>query len=245
MVAAEGLSERFTHVDTWVFDLDNTLYPPHCDLWPRIDDRMTVFMAGMLGLDGMSTRALQKFYYRQHGTTLRGLIDEYGIDPAEFLRFVHDIDRTSVEPDVALAAGIAALPGRKLIFTNGSRDHALRTCERLGIGDHFDDVFDIVAADLVPKPDPRAYDRFFDRHGIAPERTAMFEDIARNLIVPKARQMMTVLVVPKPGAHDFRDGWDVERERPDHVDFLTHDLSGFLTDIIGAPALSTGLPDRP
>ena len=123
---------RFAHVDTWVFDLDNTLYPPHSDLWPKIDDRMTVFMCHLFGLDGMSTRALQKYYYQKHGTTLRGLIDDYGLDPQTFLDFVHDIDRSSIEPNLTLAGAIAALPGRRLILTNGSRDHALRTCERLG-----------------------------------------------------------------------------------------------------------------
>jgi len=226
----------FAHVDTWVFDLDNTLYPPHCDLWPKIDDRMTVFMADMLGLDGMSTRALQKYYYRQHGTTLRGLIDEYDIDPAKFLQFVHDIDRTSVEPDLDLHAAIAALPGRKLIFTNGSREHALRTSERLGIEKLFDDVFDIAAAEFVPKPDARAYDLFFARHAIAPERAVMFEDISRNLIIPKQRRMNTVLVVPKAGDLDHREGWEIVRDPSPHVDFVTDNLAVFLAGLVAALA---------
>ena len=158
--------ERFAHVETWVFDLDNTLYPPHSDLWPKIDARMTVYMCHMFGLDGISTRALQKYYYLRHGTTLKGLVDEYGMDPAPFLDFVHDIDRSNVLPDIALATAIAGLPGRKLILTNGTRDHALKTCERLGIDHMFEDVFDIVSANLLPKPHPDAYEMFFARHDV-------------------------------------------------------------------------------
>jgi len=225
---------RFAHVDTWVFDLDNTLYPPHSDLWPKIDDRMTVFMCHLFGLDGLSTRALQKFYYRQHGTTLRGLINDYGLDPHAFLEFVHDIDRSNIEPNLTLAGAIAALPGRRLILPNGSRDHALRTCERLGFADLFEDIFDIVAANLLPKPDPQAYTLFFERHGVEPSRAAMFEDIARNLLVPHERGMVTTLVVPQEGARDHRDPWETARQRPPHVDFVTDDLDGFLLSLAAA-----------
>lgn len=225
---------RFAHVDVWVFDLDNTLYPPHSDLWPKIDDRMTVFMCHMFGLDGMSTRALQKYYYQRHGTTLRGLIDDYGIDPHAFLEFVHDIDRSSITRDAPLAQAIAALPGRRLILTNGSRDHALRTCERLGIAELFEDVFDIVAANLQPKPHPDAYALFFERHGVDPRRAAMFEDISRNLLAPHQRGMVTTLVVPSAGARDHRDPWEVASDRPAHVDFVTDDLAGFLACLADA-----------
>jgi putative hydrolase of the HAD superfamily len=225
---ADAPARRFAHVDVWVFDLDNTLYPPHSDLWPKIDDRMTVFLCHMFGLDGLSTRALQKYYYRRHGTTLKGLIEDYGMDPAPFLDFVHDIDRSSILPNPVLAEAIAALPGRRLILTNGSRDHALRTCERLGLDRMFEDVFDIVAADMQPKPHAETYARFFDRHGVDPTRAAMFEDIARNLEAPHARGMVTTLVVPRAGAADHRDPWETARERPPHVDFVTDDLEGFL-----------------
>ena len=231
-VEAAPVLSRFAPINTWVFDLDNTLYPPHFDLWPKIDDRMTVFMADMFGLDGLSTRALQKYYYRRHGTTLRGLIDEYGIDPAEFLSFVHDIDRTSVEPHLELHAAIAALPGRKFIFTNGSRDHALQTSQRLGIDMLFDDMFDIAASQFVPKPDARAYDLFFARHAIAPGRAVMFEDISRNLVIPNQRGMTTVLVVPGAGAQDHRDGWEIAPDARPHVDFVTSDLVGFLEKLV-------------
>ncbi|MCC2108914.1 MAG: pyrimidine 5'-nucleotidase, partial [Hyphomicrobiales bacterium] len=126
------IARRFSHVRAWVFDLDNTLYPAGSDLWPKIDQRITLFMAQLFGLDGMSSRALQKYYYQRYGTTLRGLMSEHDITAEEFLSFVHDIDRSSLKPDHSLAQGIAALPGRKLILTNGSREHAIRTAEKLG-----------------------------------------------------------------------------------------------------------------
>jgi putative hydrolase of the HAD superfamily len=227
------IAERFAHVGTWVFDLDNTLYPASSDLWPKIDARITLFMIELFGLDGMSSRALQKYYYERYGTTLRGLMEEHEITADEFLEFVHDIDRSSLVPNHSLATAITALPGRKLILTNGSREHALRTAEQLGLDKMFEDVFDIVAGDLVPKPNPQAYERFFEKHGVDPAHSAMFEDIQRNLVVPHARGMRTTLVVPKPGQRDHRDPWEVAKERPRHVDYVTDDLEGFLGNIVG------------
>jgi putative hydrolase of the HAD superfamily len=228
------IAQEFAHVHTWVFDLDNTLYPASSDLWPKIDARITLFMMELFGLDGMSSRALQKYYYERYGTTLRGLMEEHEITAADFLKFVHDIDRSSLVPNHSLASAIAALPGRKLILTNGSRDHALRTAEQLGLDTMFEDIFDIVASDLVPKPNPQAYERFFEKHGVEPAGAAIFEDIERNLVVPHSRGMRTTLVVPKPGQRDHRDPWEVAKERPRHVDYVTDDLEGFLTDIVRA-----------
>lgn len=226
---------RFAHVDTWVFDLDNTLYPPSADLWPKIDQRITLFLAGLFGLDGLSSRALQKYYYQRYGTTLRGLMEEHEISSEEFLQFVHDIDRSSLKPNHSLAQAITALPGRKLILTNGSREHALRTAEQLGIHDMFEDIFDIVAADLTPKPAAETYQRFFDRHAVDPAHAAMFEDIAHNLAVPHARGMVTTLVVPKQGTRDHREPWEIAGVNSPHVEFVTNDLEGFLSGL-GAQA---------
>jgi len=222
---------RFAHVDTWVFDLDNTLYPADSDLWPKIDARITHFIAELFGLDGLSSRALQKYYYKQYGTTLNGLMLEHEIDPAQFLAFVHDIDRSNLAPDHTLAAAISALPGRKLILTNGSREHALSTARQLGIDHIFEDIFDIVSADLLPKPAEQTYLRFFDRHHVDPSRAAMFEDIVHNLKVPHARGMVTTLVVPKKGQVDHREPWESVREIPGHVDFVTDSLRGFLQSL--------------
>ena len=167
------LRAKFNGVAAWVFDLDNTLYPSDSDLWPQIDERITLFLMNRFGLDGLSARALHRYYYQRYGTTLRGLIDEDFANPAEFLGFVHDIDRSTLAPNPTLALEIAALPGRKFIFTNGSRDHALRTAAQLGLDGAFEDVFDIVAGNMVPKPAAAAYRAFFDRYGVDPKGAAL------------------------------------------------------------------------
>ena len=226
----ETVRARFAGIDTWVFDLDNTLYPADSTVWPMIDDRITRFLADLFGIDGLSARGLQKHYYRRYGTTLRGLIEDHAVAPAAFLDFVHDIDRTSLAPNPALVEAIRALPGRKLILTNGSRDHALRTTEQLGFVDAFEDVFDIVAADLLPKPEAATYDRFLALHGVDPRRAAMFEDLAKNLVVPHARGMATVLIVP-PAARDNREPWESKGADEPYVDFVTEDLAGFLAGL--------------
>jgi putative hydrolase of the HAD superfamily len=229
---AAPLADTLSHVDTWVFDLDNTLYPADCDLWPKIDQRITLYLSHLFGLDGMSSRALQKYYYQRYGTTLRGLMEEYGIGPDGFLDFTHDIDRSSLLPDLALASAITALPGRKLILTNGSREHALRTARALGLEAMFEDIFDIADADFVPKPAAATYERFFERHAVDPARAVMFEDLANNLIIPHEKGMTTVLVVPKPGQMDHRDAFEILRETaPPYIDFVTSDLARFLTGL--------------
>jgi putative hydrolase of the HAD superfamily len=230
------LLAKFAHVTSWIFDLDNTLYPPDSGLWPAIEDRITLFLIEHSGLDGASARALQRYYYHQHGTTLRGLVDEDGLEPHAFLDFVHDIDRSGLQPNPALAEEIAQLPGRKLVFTNGSRNHALETVEKLGLGGLFEEAFDIVAAGLVPKPHDAAYDAFFLAHGVDPAHAAMFEDIAKNLAVPRARGMTTVLVTGKPGRVDHRQPSDRETP-PAASDFVTDDLAGFLARVNAELAL--------
>lgn len=222
------VSRRFAHVDIWVFDLDNTLYPSGSDLWQKIDERITLFLAHLFGLDGMSSRALQKYYYQRYGTTLRGLMQEHAISADEFLDFVHDIDRSSLAPNHSLATAIMGLPGRKLILTNGSREHALSTARQLGMDRIFEDIFDIVAADLVPKPAAQTYDRFFEKHGVDPKHSAMFEDIVRNLVIPHERGMVTTLVTPMEGQLDRREIWEQEAPVSSHIDFVTSDLEGFL-----------------
>ena len=146
-----------------------------------------------------------------------------------FLDFVHDIDRSSLKPDPVLAHEIGRLPGRKLIFTNGSRAHAILTAKQLGLEGLFEDAFDIVAAGLIPKPAEGAYDLFFKRYEVDPLSTAMFEDVARNLAVPKAKGMTTTLVTTKAGRLDHREAHDQSiADAPDVADFVTDDLSEFL-----------------
>ena len=221
----------FGHVDTWIFDLDNTLYPSEARVWPQVDDRITLFIANLYGIDGLSARALQKYFYHRYGTTLKALMDEDGIDPYEFLDFAHDIDHSDIELNPLLGEAIEKLPGRKLILSNGSRKHAEAVAMKLGIYDHFEDVFDIAAANLDPKPLPQVYDRFLARHGVNPQRAAMFEDLARNLEVPHTLGMTTVLVVPEGAREVFREDWELQGRDAPHVDHVTDNLLGFLQGI--------------
>lgn len=227
-----AVREAFAHIDTWVFDLDNTLYPQTADLWPKIDARITLFMMRLFGLDAISLRALQKHYYHRYGTTLRGLMIEHEIEAETYLEFVHDIDRSSLAHNHSLAEAIAALPGRKLILTNGSRDHAVKTAKQIGIDHLFEEVFDIIAADFIAKPEAAAYDRFFDQLKVDPARSALFEDIPRNLVIPHARGMKTVLVLPAAGEAVEREAWEVASGDEAHVDYVTDDLVGFLEGLL-------------
>ncbi|GJE25987.1 pyrimidine 5'-nucleotidase [Methylobacterium organophilum] len=233
-------SRGFDHVDTWVFDLDNTLYPSEAMVWPQVDERITLYVMRLYGLDAISARALQKHFYHRYGTTLKALMVEEGVDPHDFLDFAHDIDHSTIKLDDALGASIERLPGRKLILTNGSRRHAENVARKLGILDHFEDVFDIAAADFVPKPERTTYERFLDRHGVDPARAALFEDIARNLLVPHDLGMSTVLVVPQT-PDPFRERFEQEAVKEPHIDHITNDLAGFLRDCVQPVAtLPTG-----
>jgi putative hydrolase of the HAD superfamily len=224
----------FAAVDAWVFDLDNTLYPAHLDLWSQIDHRMKDYIARFLGLPHEEAFRLQKDYYRRFGTSMRGLMINHDLDPEDFLAYVHDIDHSPIEPDARLGAALEKLPGRKLILTNGSVAHAEAVTARLGLDHHFDGVFDIFAADFVPKPNPETYARFLARHGIDPARAAMFEDLARNLAVPHDLGMTTVLVMPDAGREVAREAWELEGHAAPHIDHVTSDLAGFLDGVAAA-----------
>lgn len=221
----------FGHVDTWIFDLDNTLYPAHSNLFGQIDERIRDYVARILSLSPEDAGRIQKEYYHRYGTSLRGLMLEHDVSPDGFLEYVHDIDHSVIAPDPALGAAIERLPGRKFIMTNGTRRHAEKTAERLGITGQFDDIFDIVAMDLIPKPHQSSYDKFLALHAIAGPRAAMFEDLARNLAVPHALGMRTVLVVPQGTREVFRDAWELDGAQDPHVEFVTDDLAAFLDRI--------------
>ena len=225
----------FAHVETWVFDLDNTLYPHHLNLWQQVDDRIRTFVADYLKVPSEEAFRIQKDYYKRYGTTMRGLMIEHDLNSDDFLDHVHLIDHSPLEPNPELGAAIEQLPGRKLILTNGSRDHARKVLERLHIHPHFEDVFDIAAADLVPKPAPATYNRFLSRHKVDPSRAAMFEDLARNLATPHKLGMTTVLVVPDGTRDVVREDWEMEGHDAPHVDHVTDNLTGFLAAIRKAP----------
>ena len=220
--------QHFHSVSNWVFDLDNTLYPRHTDLFAQIDKKMTAYVSDLLSLPHDEARKVQKDYYRDHGTTLNGLIMQHGIDANDFLEKVHDIDYSWVQPDPALGQAIRSLPGRKFIFTNGDVGHAERTATALGILDHFDEIFDILAADLTPKPAAETYDKFLNLHDVDSQHAVMFEDLPRNLTVPKSLGMRTVLIVPQNIGSVLSEDWETVGADGDHIDYITDDLAAFL-----------------
>ena len=211
---------KLSHIESWIFDLDNTLYPPSCKLFDQIAVRMTDFIVTSLKVNKVEAARLRHDYFRKYGTTLRGLMLEHGMAPHAFLDYVHDIDYAPVDPHEELIAAISALPGRKLIFTAGTKAHAANVLARLGGADIFECVFDIADAQFIPKPDSRPYEMFLKAHGVTPEKSAFLEDISENLIVPRALGMSTILV----GNHDAA-------MLPAHVDYVTDDLAGFLNGV--------------
>src|SRR3984893_10906894 len=174
MTVMKKTSRPFTHIDTWVFDLDNTLYPHHVNLWQQVDARIGEFVSAWLKVSADEARRIQKDYYRRYGTTMRGMMTEHGVRADDYLAYVHQIDHSPLEPNPVMVAAIAKLPARKLILTNGSTDHAGKVLARLGIGGHFEAVFDIIAAELEPKPAPQTYREFLGDHGADPVKSAMF-----------------------------------------------------------------------
>ncbi len=193
-------SAELSHIDTWIFDLDNTLYPPETEFMALIDGRITDFVMRETGLPWDEARALQRRFLDDHGTTLAGMMGQYGIDPYHFLDEVHDVSHDRLTPDPDLRAALSRLPGRRLVFTNGSARHAERVLESLKLDDLFADVFHLEAADLTPKPRPESYASLIRAHGVTPLSSCFFEDNARNLAPAADLGMTTVLVGPH--AHD-------------------------------------------
>ena len=185
-----------SHIDIWIFDLDNTLYPPGTEFITLMESRMTEFVARETGLPRLEARALQKKYLHEHGTTLAGLMAHHGVPPEPFLTEVHDVSIESLQPDAALRQAIGRLAGRRLVFTNGDARHAARVLAHLALDDLFEDVFHIAAADYIPKPRREAFERMLARHGVDPRRAAFFEDSERNLKPAADLGMTTVLVGP-------------------------------------------------
>lgn len=232
MSRADAEMRGFTATKVWIFDLDNTLYPAECNLFAAVDRRMGEFIADYLGVPFEQARRLQKSYFRQFGTTLAGLMQVHKLDPAEYLAYVHDVDLSGVPELPELRAQIAALPGRRLIYTNGSRRHAERVAEKLGVLDLFEDICDIAACDYVPKPEAEAFQRMIRRHGVSPQEAAMFEDMPINLAVPHDLGMTTVLVHSTYIDHPVHAEMKKWRELPDHIHHMTRDLEAFLAKTV-------------
>ena len=219
------------NIQNWIFDLDNTLYRADAGFFGQIDKKMTDYVSRYLQLDPTDARVIQKQYLAEYGTTLSGLMAVHGMDPSEFLDFVHDVDLSMLKPNPDLRAAIDNLEGRKFIFTNGSRGHAHNVAGHLQLWDLFDGSFGIDDVNYMPKPQRSPYVHFCDYFDIDPNRAIMFEDNLRNLEAPKAMGMTTVLIVSdadmsgepetaRPAGRDARAPW---------VDYITDDLAGWLT----------------
>jgi len=227
--AATHRAASLRDAEVWVFDLDNTLYPASSNLFGQIDERMRGYIAAYLGLDLDEAYRVRKQYFRDYGTSLSGLMSVHGMDPGPFLEHVHEINLEPVAPNPALDATLGQLPGRKLIFTNATTGHAERVMDRIGIGHHFEAVFDIVDAGYQPKPQPEVYTAMVEHHDIDPTSAVMVEDMARNLAPAAALGMATVWV--RTGSEWGREGAD-----GGFIDHVTEDLASWLSDVIDGSA---------
>lgn len=208
----------FSHVAHWVFDLDNTLYPPQTRLFSQIEPRMNAFVRKALGVSDEEATRLRIHYWKTYGTTLAGLMREHDVDPGPYLHDVHQIDFSVLTPDPELAARIRALPGRRIVYTNGTSPYAEQVLAARGLSGLFDAIYGIEQAGFLPKPERAAFETIFARDGTDPTRAAMFEDDPRNLAAPHAMGMRTVHVAP-------------ERLDADHIHHHTDDLNGFLSGL--------------
>ena len=220
------MDPRFAHIRDWIFDLDNCLYPASAGLFALIDERMGAYNQRLVNCDPAEAKRIQKAHFHEHGTTLAGLMKDHGIDPHDFLAEVHAIPLDRIETDPRLATGLARLPGRKFVFTNGDEPYARRVLEAIGVNDHFDELHDIHASELRPKPDPHGYSLLCERFGIDPNAAVLVEDMAQNLKPAKALGMTTVWVDngSERGAHLAEEG---------HVDHVIADVGEWLESILG------------
>ena len=219
---ARGIPRPLHAIDTWIFDLDNTLYPANCGLFERVQAKMNAYICTRFGMTLDDAAALRRKYFLEHGTTMNGLMTVDRIDPHEFLAFVHDVDLSVVPANPALAEALAALPGRKLVYTNGSVPHAERLLKHLGITDSFCGIFDIVASEFAPEPAAAPFRAFVERYRIEPKSALMVEDMAKNLVPAAALGMSTAWV---PTGVD----WAETGSAADHIHYVVEDLAGFLT----------------
>ncbi|MDP3551442.1 MAG: pyrimidine 5'-nucleotidase [Novosphingobium sp.] len=216
-------------VDCWIFDLDNTLYPPSTRLFDQIDERMGQFIQNLLGCDATEARRVQKLYFHDHGTTLSGLMHYHATEPYEFLGFVHDIDMTPLAAAPRLADRLAALPGRKLLFTNGDDAYAAKVLAGLGLEDSFEGVWDIHAMQYRPKPEPSAYISMIEAFGFTPETAVFVEDMARNLAPAKALGMQTVWL-------DLATDWGDRAKDDAAIDVVADDIEKWLDHTLASLA---------
>ena len=213
--------DQFSHVDTWIFDLDNTLYPPKVRIFDQIEEKMRLFVADFLNVSLDEADVFRAQYWRSHGTTLAGMMDRHAMPPEAFLQFVHDIDFSPLPHSAELSALISALPGRKIVYTNGTEPYARRVLQARGLEQNFEAVYGIEHASYRPKPHAEAFTEIFARAAVTPQSAAMFEDDSRNLQVPADLGMRTVYISP-------------DATSPDYIDATHQDLEAFLSQLVAA-----------
>ncbi|RYY24976.1 MAG: pyrimidine 5'-nucleotidase [Sphingomonadales bacterium] len=218
------MKAALSHIENWIFDLDNTLYPASGDLWTQIDAKIGAYVQTLLNCGPEEAHRIQKGYFHSHGTTLNGLMSEHDIDPHHYLDAVHEVDLSSIETNFALAEALVRLPGRKLIFTNANAPYAVKVLERLGLSETFEAVHDIHSTEYRPKPDPAAYAGLLAAFDLDPKASLFVEDMARNLKPAKAIGMTTVWI----------DNGSEQTEDPDrsYIDYTITDLGAWLHEIL-------------
>lgn len=216
--ASTEIAADLRHVRSWVFDLDNTLYPPETQFLRQVEQRINQYVVRASGLESAEALSVQRGYLHDYGTSLAGLMMHYEINPHHFLAEVHDVPLDVLSPDPGLHAALARLNGPRLIFTNGSAGHARRVMEKLELTPFFDGVFALEDADLIPKPDPRTFHKMLTRFGVDPATACFFEDTPKNLEPARDLGMTTVLVGPKAFTAEG-----------DHIQHRTASLGPFLT----------------
>ena len=212
--------------EVWLFDLDNTLYPSGCNLFAQIDVRIGAYISNLLKMPPAEARVIQKQYWKEHGTSMRGMMTLHGVDPKEYLDYVHDIDYSPVPHSPHLEASLAKLPGRKIIFTAGDVPHAERVMERLGVAHHFEAIFDIAAGDYWPKPHKQIYEKLVRQHNVDPRKAAMIDDIVINLKPAHELGMRTVWIRTEESVKRAAD-LDLS-----HIHHETDDLATWLAEWI-------------
>ncbi len=216
--------KELKNIKYWLFDLDNTLYSGATKVFDQVDKKMSMFISSKLNISKEEAKKIQKNYFVAYNTTLNGMIKNHKIDANEFLEFVHDIDLSFLKKDKQLEEEISKINGKKIIFTNGSRAHAINVTKRLGIERYFDDIFDIVSADFIPKPSPKTYKKIIEKYKIEPQYSIFIEDIARNLKPAYELGMKTVWI-------ENEEPWAAEFSDSNFINYKTDNLSKFLKEI--------------
>ena len=225
MLHNKTYKKKLINTECWIFDLDNTLYSASCNLFNKIDKKMTAYIAKYLRIDARKASQIRKSYYRDYGTTMSGMMALHGMKPKDFLDYVHDIELKDIPPNPELNKALSRLSGRKIIYTNGTVDHAERVLNQLSIQHHFDEIFDIISANYIPKPFPEPYDLIVKKYDIETSKTVMVDDLIRNLVPAADLGMTTVWIRPdqqlKLGAVNLNK-----------VNYVVDDLTSWLSSLV-------------